>query len=523
MARQNESDQVPLVEMHAISKRFGGIQALENVDFSLRRGEVMALVGENGAGKSTLIKILAGVYLRDSGQILMDGQPVEIRSPRDAQRLGIAVIYQEFNLTPNQTVAENVFLHAPQRQPGLLGRMGFMDQQARAAATLELMRQVGGTVDPNRRVVDLSVAQQQLTEIAKALAQEARVIVMDEPTSALPDEEVERLFAIIARLQQRGIAVVFVSHRLDEVRRIADRVTVLRDGHRVGEIPIAEASDERMIGMMVGRVVENLFPKTTAQPGDVVLSVRGLNRKGVLQNISFELRRGEILGLAGLIGAGRTEIARCIFGADRMDSGTIELDGRPVTISSPQDAVALGIGYVPEDRKLQGLILQMVVRENMTLTVLHQIARYGFVDWGSVAGTARSYVQSLQLRPPRIDLPVVQLSGGNQQKVVLAKWLALKPKVLILDEPTRGIDVGAKAEIHALMDQLAQEGMGIILISSELPEMLNMSDRILVVAEGEIVGELSRADATQERVLELASIKAHRTIEAARQEIGEVA
>ncbi|HEY3232341.1 MAG TPA: sugar ABC transporter ATP-binding protein [Roseiflexaceae bacterium] len=523
MARESDSGEVPLIAMRGISKRFGGIQALENVDFTLRRGEVMALVGENGAGKSTLIKILAGVYQGDSGQILMDGRPVEIRSPGDAQRLGVAVIYQEFNLTPNQTVAENVFLHAPQRRQGPLGWLGIIDQRTRAAATLELMRQVGGTIDPNRRVADLSVAQQQLTEIAKALAQDAQIIVMDEPTSALPEEEVGRLFEIIALLQERGIAVVFVSHRLDEVRRIADRVTVLRDGHKVGEVEVAQASDERLISMMVGRVVEKLFPKTAAQQGDVVLSVRGLSRKGALQDVSFDLRRGEILGFAGLIGAGRTETARCIFGADRIDSGTIFFDGQPVTISSPQDAVALGIGYVPEDRKLQGLILQMAVRENMTLTVLHQIARRGFVNWSAVTDTARQYVESLQLRPPRLDLPVVQLSGGNQQKVVVAKWLALKPKVLILDEPTRGIDVGAKAEIHALMDQLAHEGIGIILISSELPEMLNMSDRIVVMAEGEIVGELSREDATQERVLELASSKVHRTIEAARQELGETA
>jgi ABC-type sugar transport system ATPase subunit len=519
MARQHDAVEAPLLQMRGISKRFGGIQALDGVDFNLRRGEVMALVGENGAGKSTLIKILAGVHQRDAGTILLDGHPVEIRGPGDAQRLGIAVIYQEFNLTPNQTVAENVFLHAPQRRPGVLGWLGIVDQQARAAATLALLQQVGGMVNPNRRVAELSVAQQQLTEIAKALAQDARIIVMDEPTSALPDEEVERLFEIIARLKQRGIAVVFVSHRLDEVRRIADRVTVLRDGRKVGELDATQASDERLISLMVGRVVENLFPKTPARPAGVVLAVAGLTRKGVLHNISFELRRGEILGFAGLIGAGRTETARCIFGADPYDSGTITLDGRPVSIRRPYDAVELGIGYVPEDRKLQGLILQMAVRENMTLTVLHRIARHGILNWSAVSALARRYVELLQLRPPRLDLPVVQLSGGNQQKVVLGKWLALKPKVLILDEPTRGIDVGAKAEVHALMDRLAHEGIGIILISSELPEVLSMSDRILVMAEGEIVGELARDEATQERVLELASSKAQRTIEAARQEI----
>jgi ABC-type sugar transport system ATPase subunit len=510
MTQSSDTVGPPLLEMRGISKRFGGTQALDGVDFSLRRGEVMALVGENGAGKSTLIKTLAGVYERDAGEILFDGQPVEIRGPSDAQRLGVAVIYQEFNLTPNQSVAENVFLHSPQRRPGVLGRIGVVDKPARLAATLELMRQVGSTIDPQRRVADLSVAEQQLTEIAKALAQDVRIMVMDEPTSALPDEEAEKLFAIIERLRARGIAVVFVSHRLDEVRRISDRVTVLRDGRNAGLIDVAAASDDRLIGMMVGRAVGNLFPKTAARQGDAVLSVRGLSRKGALNDINFELRRGEILGFAGLIGAGRTEMARCIFGADRHDGGAILLDGQPVNVRSPEDAVALGIGYVPEDRKQQGLILEMTVRNNMTLTVLPRLARRGIVDWGSVTATAQEYVERLQLRPRRIDLPALQLSGGNQQKVVLAKWLALKPKVLILDEPTRGIDVGAKAEVHALMDRLAHEGMGIILISSELPEVLSMSDRILVMAEGEIVGEVARADATQERVLELASIKARR-------------
>jgi ABC-type sugar transport system ATPase subunit len=493
--------------MKGISKRFGGIQALAGVDFALRAGEVMALAGENGAGKSTLIKVLAGAYPRDSGEILIDGKPVEIHSPRDAQRLGIAVIYQEFNLTPNQTVAENVFLHAPQLRPGTLGRLGIVDARARRQATIEVLKQVGGIVDPDERVADLSIAQQQLTEIAKALAQDARIIVMDEPTSALPDDEVELLFGIIRRLKERGIAVVFVSHRLDETRRIADRVTVLRDGQQVGVAEVRLVTDDDIISMMVGRTIDTLYPKTEQTTGQSILRVTGLNRKGVLHNINLELRRGEILGLAGLVGAGRTEIARCIFGADPLDGGTIELEGRPVSVRSPQDAVELGIGYLPEDRKLQGLVLGMTVRENIALAVLRQIAERGFVRWSAVDRLGRTYVEQLKLRPPRIDLPAVQLSGGNQQKVVLAKWLALKPKVLILDEPTRGIDVGTKAEVHALMDRLVKEGIGIILISSELPEILNMSDRILVVAEGEIVGELARGEATQERVLELASSK----------------
>ena len=372
-------DPAPLLEMKGISKRFGGIQALDRVDFTLNAGEVMALAGENGAGKSTLIKILAGAYPRDTGEIRMNGQPIEIANPRDAQRLGIAVIYQEFNLTPNQTVAENVYLHAPQRRPGVLGKLGVVDHRGRSAAARRLLDQVGSSVDPDQPVFRLSVAHQQLTEIAKALAQDARIIVMDEPTSALPDEETNRLFEIIEQLKQRGIAVVFVSHRLEETRRIADHVTVLRDGQLVGVARVSEITDEQLIKMMVGRVVDTLYPTTDATPGKPILRVSGLTRKGVLHDISFELRRGEILGFAGLVGAGRTEMSRCIFGADRHDSGTIELDGRPLTIHSPRDAVRAGIGYVPEDRKLQGLILEMTVRNNIALGVLHRLTRSGLV------------------------------------------------------------------------------------------------------------------------------------------------
>jgi ABC-type sugar transport system ATPase subunit len=500
----------PVLEARGISKRFGGIQALDSVDFTLHAGEVMALAGENGAGKSTLIKILAGAHQRDAGEIRIDGQPVEVHSPEESERLGIAVIYQEFNLTPNQTVAENVFLRDPQRRGGLLGRLNVVDKGARRAATQTLLDQVGSAVDPDVRVSELSVAHQQMTEIAKALALKARILIMDEPTSTLPDEEVDKLFAIIAQLKARGIAIVFVSHRMEETRRIADRVTVLRDGRLVGTGAVADTSDQRIISMMVGRTVENLYPKTETTPGDVVLSVRGLGRTGVLKDVSFDLRRGEVLGLSGLVGAGRTEIARCIFGADRHDSGTITLDGELVAIRSPEQAVRLGIGYVPEDRKRQGLFPEMSIRDNISMSVIHRMTRAGIVDRSAVTDVVSAYRDRLDVRPPHLDIQVNRLSGGNQQKVALAKWLALKPKVLILDEPTRGIDVGAKAEVHALIDELAHEGIGVLLISSELPEVLNMSDRILVVAEGEIVGELSREDATQERCLELASIKSAR-------------
>lgn len=496
-----------LLEMRGISKRFGGTQALDQVDFSLDRGEVVGLLGENGAGKSTLIKILAGVHRMDQGAIFIDGKPVTLQTPQDAQRLGIAVIYQELNLTPNQTVAENVFLHHPQRMNGILGKIGIIDHRRRERETASLLAQLGITgLDLRRKVGELSVAFQQLTEIAKALALEARLIVMDEPTSALPDEEVDHLFEIIRRLRERGLGVVFVSHRLNEVRAICDRIVVLRDGKNAGALPVNEASDDRIIAMMVGRSIDNLYPKRPATPGDVVLEVQGLTRRGIIEDISFHLRAGEVVGLAGLVGSGRTEVARAIFGADRIDKGTICLNGTPVRIRSPQDARNLGIGYVPEDRKVQGLVPGMTVRDNVTLAVLRQLARAGHVvDRSVLEGVARRYVHELHLRPPRTDLPVGSLSGGNQQKVVLAKWLAVDLKVLLLDEPTRGIDVGAKAEIHGLIDELAHRGMAILLISSELPEVLAMSDRILVMSEGRLVGELSREEATQERILALAS------------------
>jgi ribose transport system ATP-binding protein len=496
-----------LLEMRGISKRFGGTQALDQVDFSLDRGEVVGLLGENGAGKSTLIKILAGVHRMDQGAIFIDGKPVTLQTPQDAQRLGIAVIYQELNLTPNQIVAENVFLHHPQRMNGILGKIGIIDHRRRERETAALLAQLGITgLDIRRKVGELSVAFQQLTEIAKALALEARLIVMDEPTSALPDEEVEHLFEIIRRLRERGLGVVFVSHRLNEVRAICDRIVVLRDGKNAGALPVNEASDDRIIAMMVGRSINNLYPKRPATLGDVVLEVQGLTRRGIIEDISFHLRAGEVVGLAGLVGSGRTEVARAIFGADRIDKGTIRLNGTPVRIRSPQDARNLGIGYVPEDRKVQGLVPGMTVRDNITLAVLRQLARAGHVvDRSVLEGVARRYVHELHLRPPRTDLPVGSLSGGNQQKVVLAKWLAVDLKVLLLDEPTRGIDVGAKAEIHGLIDELAHRGMAILLISSELPEVLAMSDRILVMSEGRLVGELSREEATQERILALAS------------------
>jgi len=499
------SGQELILRMEGISKAFPGVQALQDVDFEVDAGEVVALVGENGAGKSTLMKILSGVYRRDAGRILMQGQEVDIHSPHHAQQLGIAIIYQEFNLTPNQSTAANIFVMREPRQRGLGRLFNFVDRRRMERDARQLLDRVGGRVPATALIRDLSVAQQQMVEVAKALGTDARIIVMDEPTSALGEDEVETLFEIVGTLKAQGIAVVFITHRLEEVFRIADRVVVLRDGRRVGSMPIGEAMTDTLIQQMVGRELADLFQKEAADIGEPLLEVRGLTRRGVVHDVSFTLRRGEILGFAGLVGAGRTETARLVFGADRKDAGEILVDGQPVRIVSPVEAVQAGIGFVPEDRATQGLILKLPVLENIVLPTLGDHARIGWVDQSGLRRTAQEYVNKLNVRTPYLQQKVMFLSGGNQQKVVVAKWLAAQPQVLIMDEPTRGIDVGAKAEVHALMSSLAQAGMGIIMISSELPEILGMSDRILVMSEGRVAAILDRAEASQETIMAYAS------------------
>ncbi len=500
------------LRMEGISKAFPGVQALDGVDFEVATGEVVALVGENGAGKSTLMKILCGAYRRDAGRIFLNGQETEIESPHHAQQSGIAIIYQEFNLTPNQSVAANIFIAREPRQRGLGGLLNFVDRRRMEKEARGHLDRLGARVPAKALIRDLSVAEQQMVEVAKALAVDARIIVMDEPTSALGEDEVEMLFEIISTLKERGIAVVFISHRLEEVFRTADRVVVLRDGRRAGGMPIGEATQESIIRLMVGRELADLFQKEKAEIGEPLLDVRGLTRQGVVEDVSFTLRRGEILGFAGLVGAGRTETARLLFGVDRIDSGTIYIDGNPVRIDSPQDAVKAAIGFVPEDRTTQGLVLGLPVQENVVLPTLDDYCRAGWVDRHGVRHTAQQYVDRLNIRTPDLQQKAMYLSGGNQQKVVLAKWLASQPEILIMDEPTRGIDVGAKAEVHALMSQLAQSGMGIILISSELPEILGMSDRILVMAEGRVAAILERDEATQESIMACASGETSNTI-----------
>ncbi len=486
----------PTVELLDISKGFGAVQALQNVDLRLYPGEVHALVGENGAGKSTLVKILAGVHRPDSGSLKIAGTEVELRGPAQAQNQGIAVIHQEPTLFPDLNVAENVYMG---RQPR--DRFGRVDWKRMYRDVQDLLSSLDVQLNLYTPVRGLSVADQQLVEIAKALSLQARVLVMDEPTAALSHHEVEELFVIVRQLRQRGVAILFISHRLDEIFALADRITVLRDGTHVITALSSELTPEATIRHMVGRELSALFPKSAAEIGDVVLAVGHLTRKGVFSDINFQLRRGEILGFAGLVGAGRTEVARVLFGIDRADAGEIRIKGEVVHIDSSQAAMRHGIAYVPEDRHQQGLVLDFTIIANMTLPILAQVSRFGLMDRRQERTLADGYARQLQVRASGLDQQVKALSGGNQQKVVLAKWLATDPTVLILDEPTRGIDIGAKAEVHRIISDLAARGLAIILISSELPEVLAMADRVLVMHEGRITGEFDRSEADQETVM----------------------
>jgi ABC-type sugar transport system ATPase subunit len=487
-----------VIQMQEIAKHFMGVQALDRVDFEVYPGEIVGLVGENGAGKSTLIKILSGVYQPDAGTISLHGQPVSISSPHAAQQLGIVTIHQELALVPYLSVAENIFLN---REPRRIAAVGMVDFSLMRREAERLLAGLGVHIRGDTKVSELTVAAQQMVEIARAISRRATIILMDEPTSALSSRETQALLQLMQHLKANGVAVVFVSHRLDEVLQIADRIIVMRDAQRVTTMPIAEATEEKIIQSMVGRSV-GLFPKQAAEIKDVALEVRNLSGRNGVRDVSFSVRKGEILGLAGLVGAGRTETARLLCGADRKASGTVLIDGQEVTINKPADAVKYGIGWVPEDRKGQGLILGMDVKQNITLTVIKRLANLiGTISGKREWAVAGHYVQALAIATPDIGQIVGRLSGGNQQKVVLAKWLAAEPKILILDEPTRGIDVGAKAEVHALMSRLAQQGMAIVMISSEMPEIIGMSDRVIVLCQGRVTGEFSRAELSQEKIM----------------------
>lgn len=492
----------PILKVRGINKSFGRAQVLTDVDLDLCGGEVHALVGENGAGKSTLTKIISGLYPADSGDIFLDGDQVSIPSPSVAQNLGIALIHQEPLSFPELDVAENIFIG---RQP-LREKGGLVDWPAMYREAARILAELGVNIDPKRKVRGLSIADQQMVEMASALSQNARVLIMDEPTAALTPSEVAQLFTIVRRLRGQGTCILFISHRLEEVFEISDNISVLRDGELVGSVPTAEASRDEIIRMMVGRPLAALFEKDQmSEFGVPRLEVKGLTRHGVFENISFSVRAGEIVCLAGLVGAGRTEVAQAVFGIDPLDGGEIWLDGQRVEVSSPKVAVELGMAYVPEDRQRHGLLLPMRIDQNMTLAILDQVSRAGWVDQRAEWNLAQTWRKRLDMRIRGPDQAAWELSGGNQQKVVLAKWLLTQPRVLILDEPTRGIDIGAKVEVHRLMGNLATEGIAILMISSELPEVLAMSDRILVMREGHLMGEFTRAEATPEKVMAAAT------------------
>jgi ABC-type sugar transport system ATPase subunit len=489
----------PLLVMEGIEKSFPGVRAVKNARLDLYAGEVLALLGENGAGKSTLIKVLAGAVARDGGTIRLGGRPAAISSPLDARRAGIAVIYQEFNLVATLSARENIFLGRERT------RAGFFSRRRENAEARALFARVGVRIDPESLCRDLTIAQQQVVEIAKALSLGARIIVMDEPSATLTSQEADRLFAVIGELKAAGIAVIYISHRLEEVFRIADRATVMRDGEAIGTRRVRDLTRESLIEMMVGRPIEKEFPKAAARLGEPRLVVEGLARAGSVRGVSFCVRRGEVLGLTGLVGAGRTEVARLIFGADRRDGGAIRLDGRLLRIRSPRDAIRQGICLLTEDRKSQGLVLGLAVRENFSLPNLGRFSRAGFVCRRREREAFARHAGNLSIKVPSDGVPTRNLSGGTQQKVVLAKWLESNSEVIIFDEPTRGIDVGTKYEIYLLINDLAAAGKSIIMISSELPEVIGMSDRILVMHEGCVSGEIADPrSATQEQILALA-------------------
>jgi ABC-type sugar transport system ATPase subunit len=499
-----------LLRVTGVSKSFPGVKALDDVSLEILPGEIHGLLGENGAGKSTLIKILSGAYQPNEGRIELDGQPVKIDNPHHAQTLGIVTIYQEFNLVPHLTIAENVFIGREH------GSRGFVNWGAMRRATKEYTDRIGIDLDPMRRVRDLSVAEQQMVEIARALSMKSRLIIMDEPTSALSETEVQRLFQIANDLKAQGLSIIFVTHRLEEVMEICDRITVLRDGRNVGNADVKDITTDDIIRLMVGRPVEERFQHSAKhQRADVALQVRHISRTGttqdphatVLDDISFEVHHGEILGVAGLVGAGRTELARAIFGADPISRGEVEIDGQIAQIKSPGDAIRYGIGLVPEDRKQQALFLALAVRTNISIAALDNFLRPGgFVNERDEAELVENYRNALNIRMASPEQQIVNLSGGNQQKVVIARWLALQPKILIVDEPTRGIDVAAKAEVHSLLHELAGNGIAIIMISSELPEILAMSDRIITMREGRLTGEILRADASEEKLMQMMTL-----------------
>ncbi|MEK3976543.1 MULTISPECIES: sugar ABC transporter ATP-binding protein [unclassified Psychrobacillus] len=490
-----------MIEMTGISKAFNGNTVLNNVEFEIAPGEIHALMGENGAGKSTLMKILTGIYTRDSGEIKIKGNPVEFKNPKEAEQAGIAVIHQELNILPDLTVAENLFLGNEKT----FGKSGILKTKEMNKAAKEVLLNLGLDVDVKTTARNLSVGKQQIVEIAKAISSNADVIIMDEPTAALTDREIETLFETIRALQAKGVSFVYISHRMEEIFAICDRITILRDGSYVGVRNVKETTFDEIVQMMVGRELGGRFPDRTSKIGDVKLVAKNLTRKGFFEDVSFELRKGEILGVAGLMGAGRTEVVQSLFGYKKLDSGELILDGKQVKINTPLDAIKLGFGFVTEDRKSEGLILDFSVKENLGITNFNKISKNGVVNNQKEKSLYDSMVKRLGVRTSGPDQTVKSLSGGNQQKIVIAKWLGIEPDILILDEPTRGVDVGAKKEIYSIVNTLAENGVSIIMISSELPEIIGMVDRVLVMHEGKITGEITKEEMSQEKIMHYAT------------------
>ncbi|MEO3798775.1 sugar ABC transporter ATP-binding protein [Nonomuraea sp. B1E8] len=493
----------PTLALANVSKSFGAVRALRDVSIELFAGETHGLAGENGAGKSTLVKTLAGVHRPDSGQVLLGGEPVDFAGPADAQQAGVAVIYQEPTLFPDLSVAENIFMGRQPRRG-----LGRIDRRSMHARTSELFGRLGVALDPEQPSRGLSIADQQLVEIAKAISRDARVLIMDEPTAALSGHEVTRLFSVAQALREQGCALLFISHRLDEIFALCQRVTTLRDGAWIASEPVEGLTHDDLIRRMVGREVATLFPKEETAVGEVALKVERLTREGVFTDVSFEVRRGEIVALAGLVGAGRSEVARAVFGIDRWDAGSVTVDGVTLPAGSPTAAMNAGLALVPEDRRQQGLVMDLSIERNIGLTGLRELRRGPTISRRAERDRARDWALRLQLKFARLADGVGVLSGGNQQKVVLAKWLATEPSVLIVDEPTRGIDVGTKAEVHRLLSELAGQGIAVLMISSELPEVLGMADRVLVMHEGRLAAEIPRAEATEESVMSAATGRA---------------
>jgi len=497
-----------LLEMKGIHKSFSGVRVLEDVQFSLMNGEVHALMGENGAGKSTLMKILSGVHERDSGTVKVKGVEQTLNSPYAAQKLGIVMIHQELNLIPHLTVMENIFLG----REFTYGPTKLIDWRKMRRESVGYLSQLGLTIEPDTIVAELSVGHQQMIEIAKALSMNAEILVLDEPTAALTDREIEALFEVIATLKKQGVGMIYISHRMEEIFRICDKITVMRDGRYVGTESAANTDMDTIVKMMVGREIKDRFPKVEVQFGEEKLKVEGLSQKGVLHNISFSVRSGEILGISGLMGAGRTELAKALFGISKIDKGSIFVNGKPVQIRKPIDAIHAGIAFVTEDRKDEGLLLQMSVSDNISIPNLTDVSNMGFLSSSKERQLSDKLIKQLLIKTSSGAQRVGSLSGGNQQKVVIGKWMATNPQVFILDEPTRGVDIGAKKEIYELINSLALKGVAIIVISSDLPEVLGISDRILVMHEGKITGQFKQEEATQEKIMTCATGGGHRDV-----------